>query len=212
MSHGPTRRLELARTDKTFTVPAFGPRCVCCNADAMGRTQTYDPSTSRVQAEAFEVPVCHECRRHALQTSSAATMQVSGLAVGGGAVALALMYLRQRPDDSFLKLTFVIGALISAATVIWIVASIRRARADAQLAGHHPGLVFSVGYGRALLDTSNDELANELLALNPTARELPTPVLWKSRVAAQLPQARVTKQATPPSELPPPKPDARGAN
>jgi hypothetical protein len=49
-----------------FIVPQFGKHCVCCNADAFGRTQEYDPSTDRLEAPKVPMPVCGACANHAL--------------------------------------------------------------------------------------------------------------------------------------------------
>src|SRR6185295_19364397 len=87
----------------TFIGPRFGTRCVCCNADAMGRTQDYDPSTDRVQAAPVSMPVCADCSDHALQTATEPILQASLLIVGFGVAALGIMYMQERPDDGFLR-------------------------------------------------------------------------------------------------------------
>src|SRR5690242_15609988 len=66
----------------SVVVPKFGPHCVCCNADTMGRTQGYDPSTDRIHVPAIAMPVCFACKDHALSTPFAPIMQALGVMVG----------------------------------------------------------------------------------------------------------------------------------
>ncbi len=176
----------------TFVAPRFGTTCVCCNGDAKGRTQDFDASTDRVQAPAVPMPVCEACKDHALQSTFASIMQVCLLFMGLGAIGLAIMYLRQRPHDDFLWGTGAVGVALFAVAVTWMIATARRTRRATE-AGHHPALAFSIAHGRTLLDTRNDQLADELLARNPNARRLPTPLLW--REARRVPAARVVPSA-----------------
>ena len=176
----------------SFIVPRFGTRCVCCNADAMGRVQMYDPSTDRVQAPPFAMPVCFDCKGHALQTATVPMLQACLLIVGGCLTGLGINYLRERPDDGFLKGMIGVGAAMTVAAIAWIFATWRRGKRE-RVPGHHPRLVFSVAHGRTLLDTANEELVVELLALNPSARVLPTPLLWRKARERRFPAARVVK-------------------
>ncbi len=177
----------------SYIVPRFGKRCVCCNADAMGRTQDYDPSTDRVQASSIAMPVCFDCKDHALQTATAAILQSSLLIVGVCAIGLGINYLTERPDDDVLTGSVAVGAVMTLAAIAWIAAAIRREKRERGLPGHHARLSFSIAHGRTLLDTSNETLVEELLALNPNARILPTPLLWRRRKERQLPTARAVK-------------------
>jgi hypothetical protein len=74
-----------------------------------------------------------------------------------------------------------------------IVRSRRRAR-RARDQGHHPGLEFSVIHGRTWLDTTNSVLVEDLLAHNPSAKVLPTPLLWRRANRRDAPNARVVKR------------------
>lgn len=171
----------------TFVVPRFGKTCVCCNIDTMGRTQDYDPSTDRIQAPSIQVPVCGECHKHALQTHTGPIMMGCLLVVGIAATALGFMKLDERPNDEFLYGMVVFGFAAVAATILWFVAVTRRQRAH-EREGHHPGLMFSVDFGTTL-NTSNDALADELVALNPGATRVATRADRK-----RLPRARVVKR------------------
>ena len=53
----------------TLVAPSFGRCCVCCNADAMGRVQDCDPTTERLTAAPVRMPVCLECKDHAMQSA-----------------------------------------------------------------------------------------------------------------------------------------------
>lgn len=179
----------------SFITPRFGRCCICCNADAMGRTQDYDPSNDRVTAPAVPMPVCSECQGHAMQTSFVPTLQVCLLFVGLSSAGLAGKYITERPDDPLLWAAVIAGLAMFGAAVLWLVATSRRNRRE-QVAGHHPRLVFSVGHGRTLLDTTNEELVRELLELNPSARVLPEPPLWRWQRRRQMPSARVVRSRT----------------
>lgn len=176
-----------------FTVPRFGTQCVCCSTETMGRTQDYDPSTDRVKAAPVAMPVCFACTDHALQTAFAPLVQACGVLVGLALTWLAIGYLRERPHDTFLWGAIAVGVAMVGASIAWIVAS-RRRKTRNHVAGHHPGLELSVGHGRTLLDTDNEQLVEELLALNPNARRLPTPMLWRMR-GEGLPAARAIAPA-----------------
>lgn len=176
-----------------FIAPRFGTRCVCCNADAMGRTQDYDPSTDRVQASAVPMPVCFACKDHAFQSQTAGIFQACMLIVGVCAIGLGYSYLGDRPDDGFLKGMIAVGAVLTITGIVWVAAAMRRERRERAMPGHHARLSFSVAHGSTLLDTSNDELVVEVLQLNPRARLLPTPLLWRRRKEWHLPAARAVK-------------------
>lgn len=192
----PRARIEFGRQiGKTFEVPKFGHECVCCNKHAMGRTQDYDPSTDRVQADSFPVPVCFDCRDHALQTATIPILQACSLIVGCSVTGLGIYYRGQRPDDSMTLGMILVGAIVALGAALWIWSSTKRERRERELAGHYPRLAFSVGHGRTLLDTTNGELVDRLLANNPRAERLPTPWLWRRQEAKELAQARVVTKA-----------------
>lgn len=155
-----------------FVVPRFGSGCVCCGASALGRTQDYDPSTDRVRAQPVPMPVCFECRGHALQTPAAAITQTALLLAGACGVALGLYYRGQRPDDEFLLGVIAVSLALTLAAVAWMVTTVRRQRRERALAGHHPHLVLGV-VGATVLTSTNEALIDELLGLNPDARRVP---------------------------------------
>jgi hypothetical protein len=155
-------------------VPKFGRECVCCNGDPQGRTQDYDASTDRVTAPTFAVPVCAACARHAMQTHTAPIIMGSLLVVGIAATALGIGKLSERPDDSFLQGMVVFGVALTLIATVWVTLAIRRDRRERAIGGHHPRLMFSIDHGAPRLITTNEQLANRLLELNPSARRLET--------------------------------------
>ena len=170
------------------TMPKFGPHCVCCNADTMGRTQDYDPSTDRIRMPAIAMPVCFACKDHALNPPFAPIMQALGGMVGIALAGAGIGFVAKRPHDPVLWGTAVVGTVLALASLAWARAT-RRRIAAARRDGHHPGLELSVQTG-TLLDTENEALVEELLALNPDAHRLPTPLLWRRR-GEGMPKARV---------------------
>jgi len=138
------------------------------------------------------MPVCFDCKDHALQTSTVPMLQAMGVLVGLALTGLATSYATQRPGDSFLYGMMVAGAALVVVSIAWIRATSRRKRA-ARTGGHHPGLEMSVATGATLLDTENETLVEELLVINPDARRLPTPLLWRLR-GEGMPRAKVVKR------------------
>lgn len=169
-------------------VPKFGPHCVCCSADAMGRTQDYDPSTDRIHVPAIAMPVCFACKDHALATPFAPIMQALGVMVGLALAGAGVGFASKRPHDPVLWGTAAVGTVLALASLAWARAR-RRRMAAARQGGHYPGLELSVQTG-TLLDTDNEALVEELLALNANAQRLPTPLLWRRR-GEGMPKARV---------------------
>jgi hypothetical protein len=86
----------------------------------------------------------------------------------------------------------VAGVLLVVLSVAWIRSSSAKCKRVAGN-GHYPGFEFSVVTGAPLVDTDNETLVEELLALNPRAHRLPTPLLWRLR-ADGLPKARLVKR------------------
>jgi hypothetical protein len=182
------QRIELA------SAPRFGGRCVCCSADTNGRTQDYevvDRPGPVLRATPVAMPVCGNCAGHALVSHFASLMQACMLAIGAIAIGLGITYLRERPDDAFLYGTIVVGVVLMAAAIAWLM-TVSRRDARARRRGHHPNLAFSVARGRTLLDSDNEELVVDLLARNPDARRLPTPLLWRRK--SPVPIARVNRR------------------
>ena len=179
-----------------FVVPSFGRCCVCCNADASGRLQACDPSTEELTATPVEMPVCIECKDHAIGSALAPRLQALLLTIGLVLVAVGALYLCQRPEDRFLWGMLAVGGAMIASGALWLRATVRRDRRE-RVAGHHARLMFSVGYGRMLLDTTNEELVRELVARNATARVLAEPPLWRWQRRRQMPVARVVRSREP---------------
>ncbi len=169
-------------------VPRFGAGCVCCGA-VTSRIQPYDPSTDRIHCEAIEVPVCGDCRGHAMLTPTGIILPASALLIGAIIGGLGVH------RDAAIMIA--IGAALVVAGLAWIAVTTVRARRWRR-AGHHPGLTMSVETGRCVLNTTNVALANELIANNPFARRRPG-----SGGRGQVPQARVVSPTTAPD------PDAR---
>jgi len=173
-----------------FTAPRFGRGCVCCNADPMGRTQQYDPSTDRIQADPIPMPVCFDCRGHALQTQFVPIMQACMLVVGISLGGLGIHYVSERPHDPMPAGMLAVGAVLLVGAIVWMVATHRRVKRE-RARGHHPGLMFVVGPGRTLLSSTNQTLVDELIALNPRARRQPSRRFGRKRI----PEARVVRSA-----------------
>lgn len=191
----PRSRVQLGHTIRNrFHAPVFGDECVCCNKHAMGRTQDYDPSTDRVTADSFAVPVCFDCKDHALQTHTVPILQACALLVGIAITYLGFHYRSERPDDSMTTGMAVVGILLTLGASFWIWKTHARDKRERELPGHFPRMTFSLGTGRALLDTTNGQLVDRLLAKNPVAKRLPTPLLWRKQEAKELAQARVVKR------------------
>jgi hypothetical protein len=189
----PVIELEPNR-DGTFRVPRFSKLCACCGADAMGRIESYDPSTDHVQATPIDVPVCHECRDHALLRPGAPIIYTCMLVAGGSMAGLCGYFGSKRPEDMFVWTMLVIAAVVALAGLVLLARAIRFERAERERPGHAPWLVFSVDSGRARLITTSDRLSDELLALNLDARRRPTRAEAK---AARIPGARVVKAGAP---------------
>lgn len=179
-----------------FVVPSFGPCCICCNADARGRKQDCEPSTERITEVPVQMPVCIECRDHAIQSTVAPRLQALMVVIGLLLFAVGACQLTQRRHDPVLWAMLVVGGAMFVAAMLWLRATVRRDRRE-HLAGHHARLGFSVAYGRMLLDTTNEELVRELLARNPTARLLAEPALWRWQRRRQMPAARVVRSREP---------------
>lgn len=174
-----------------FEAPKFGPHCVCCNADTQGRTQDYDPSTDRIRAAAVPMPVCIECKDHALSTPLAPIMQAIGVMMALALAGLGASYAT-KPLSHRIGLGMIgAGVLLLAISIVWIRATSRR-KQRGRIAGHFPGLEISLGSGATLLDTENETLVEELLALNEKARRMQTPLFWRLR-GEGMPKARVVE-------------------
>lgn len=180
----------------TFAAPRFGRGCVCCNADAAGRTHDPDPRSGCLLGAGVQMPVCLACKDHAVQAATVPRLQAVLMMLGLLLLAVAAGYLTQRPHDGFLWGMLAVSGTAFVAGVLWIRATSRRDRRE-QIAGHHPRLEFSIAYGRTLLDTTNEELVREVLAHNPSARVLREPPLWRWQRRRQLPAARVVRSREP---------------
>lgn len=165
-----------------FVVPRFGDECVCCNADAGGRTRTYDPSVDRARASTFPVPVCEACDRHALRSPVAGTWQVALVVCGAGAAGLGLMIRAEHADQRLVTGAFAAGGAMVALAIVWLVAGVVLRRLGRR-GGHHPGLVITVNRGCTVVATANEPLAARLLDRHRDAR----------LAGAKLPKAKVAR-------------------
>lgn len=152
----------------TFIVPRFGDACVCCNAETRGRVEKLNPSTDKIHAPSFSVPVCAACRDHAVQSELDVIMRVCGALVGGGLAILAVFKLQEHPGSGFFWGVSLVGGAISALALVSIVLRHHREK-RMKGGGHHPGLYCTLEYGTTTLVTSNPRVTDEVLSLNPTA-------------------------------------------
>lgn len=169
--------------------PRFGAGCVCCSV-VTSRTQHYDPSTDRIRCEAIEVPVCADCRGHAMVTPTGIILPALALLIGATVGGIGIHRASARPHDAATMI--VIGAALVVVALTWIGMATLRSRRWRR-AGHHPGLTIGVATGRCVLNTTNVALANELIATNPFARRRPG-----SGGRGQVPEARVVSPAAVP--------------
>ncbi len=169
-----------------FIKPIFGPTCVCCSA-ATQRTQLYDPSTDRIQADPIAVPVCVDCRAHAMVTPTVPIMLACAFLLGGVIGGLGIYRASVQPQHATIMIA--IGATLFVAGVAWSVAMAARTRRWRR-AGHHPGLTMSVTTGQCVLGTTNVALVDELVTANPFSRRRPG-----SGGRGQVPAARVVSGA-----------------
>lgn len=183
---------EAERSRARFIAPQFGTSCICCNAETHGRTRDFDPSTDRVRADVVPMPVCAACDRHAFVQPTTVILQTMVLILAALLGGASIYYMRIRPSDDFLKIMLAISVAVFALDLVWIGRGRRRAE-RARDDGHHPGLEFSVAYGRTWLDTTNPTLVEDLVARNPSARVLPTPLLWRRANRREAASARVVK-------------------
>ncbi len=156
-----------------FSFPAFqfGRRCFCCSADTHGETVDYDASTDRHRIPTIPVPVCAACKPHAKASNIAIEAGVPFLMASLAGVALAIMYLRERPEDSFLWGMLAVCSLLSMGIAAWFWATHRRNKELAH-AGHHADFSILVGSGVISFITTNRKFADELVTLNPGAKLL----------------------------------------
>jgi hypothetical protein len=191
---GPNREIlgedRYAIPDEAIAIPRFGTHCVCCGADARGRTDTFVAPTDQGAAVRVAMPVCWDCRDHALGSSARPAFAAVLLFVGAAIVGLAGYFLGKRHGSAWqtgMIITAVVVTVLGMALMIHAAVAERRRR---NRDGHFPGVVFRVASGSARLFTRNERLADELLALNPGARRTADPV---ERNAGRIPSARVVK-------------------
>jgi hypothetical protein len=139
-----------------------GDRCACCSAEAGGRRAPYD----LLHPNLFSVPVCSTCRGHAF--AGGAAVWIQGLLAAFGAAILLLAYLEHRhPFAATIFATF--GAVMLGAAAIWRGVE-QRALRRARDHGHHPHMVFEIGPGFTVVDTTNPVFVDTLLGEHKTAR------------------------------------------
>jgi hypothetical protein len=160
----------LFATHGDYPVPVFGERCVCCSAPT-DDTVSYDPSGDQQVAERLEVPCCDGCSEHLGRSHLAEQLAILALVVGGlGTLFMGGAAIVSGGEDVLLLGALACGIvpLSLGGAVLWL-----RDRRQRTLisSGHHP-LEIRVELGRCVIHTTNATLAEELLALNPTARRL----------------------------------------
>jgi len=145
--------------EATAPTVAAGTRCTCCNVPTT-RTQKLDASTDRIEVEPFDLPVCLDCKDHALRRTIVEAMMGIGLIVLGALGALGVM--NESP-------ALMIAGFAPAASLITFL-FLRRARRFAfARAGHHAGLEIGAHAGLTVVRTSNRRLVEELVARNGDA-------------------------------------------
>ena len=151
-------------------MPSFGDTCVCCAA-ATEETVAYDPSGEGLAAQRLEVPCCEPCSEHLGTSHTASNLAVLGIAVG----ALGTLTMGGAAIASGGEGAIVLGALacglVPMASGAVVLALIDRRHRQRIASGHHP-IDIRVGIGRCVIHTTNATLADELQALNPSARRL----------------------------------------
>lgn len=153
-----------------YPAPVFGETCVCCSAPT-DDTVAYDPSGDQQAAERLEVPCCDGCSEHLGTSHLVEQLAILALVVGGlGTLFMGGAAIVSGGEDVLLLGALACGIvpLSLGGAVLWLR---ERRRTTLIGSGHHP-LEIRVELGRCVIHTTNPTLAEELLALNPSARRL----------------------------------------
>jgi hypothetical protein len=140
--------------------PVFSRSCVCCDGDSYNRNQ--------IVAQGIEVPVCGFCHEHAIGTPRSAVWLAITVAVGAAMIAFGLSSLTRGGAGSA-GMMIGVGATFFGIAAVWGNWELRHRR-DLRHSGHHLGLAIEAGPSHTLVWTTNDRLADELVAANPGAR------------------------------------------
>jgi hypothetical protein len=159
-SHGNVARKGGLAGEDVVPIPEFGAARVCCNGDALGRTQRVELTApgGHFPADPVDVPICAACAEHAVERTGASMMAGAALCVGVPVAVLGFFFYD-------LPAVGVAGLAITTATVAWLLRS-RGARLARTRGGHHPGLSLLVAPRQCVVRTSNRAFAERVVAAN----------------------------------------------
>jgi hypothetical protein len=141
--------------------PVFSRACVCCDGDSYNRSQ--------IVAQVIEVPVCGFCHEHAIGTPRSALWLAITVVVGTAMIAFGLAGVTRGPGAATAGMLIGVGVTLFGIAAVWGRWELRHRR-DLRHSGHHLGLAIEAGPKHTLVWTTNDRLADELVAANPGAR------------------------------------------
>lgn len=154
-------------------IPKFSGKCVCCSADARENTAPYDiyaeRGRQRINGPPVPMPVCAECVPHALERTADDTRMISLLLLGIAVLVIGVFIAVNNDGDAFGWAVAVMGGLMSGAGGTYLAKQSAQQKRDKK-PGHFPGLKFVVFPGQSALNSDNEALIAELLALNPNGK------------------------------------------
>jgi hypothetical protein len=166
----------------------FGPRCVCCGADAGGATLGCNPATRAARAMRvlpMLVPVCHDCTAHALPSPRGTTLPGAFVIVG---LVLLVFGLVGRSGPFSATVLWLAGVIL---TISFAAMAFGRMRmSHLRKHGHHPGFEVTANRTGLLLDSSNATLIEDVLERNAHGEHRGTVESWRYR-DPRLPPARL---------------------
>lgn len=150
--------------------PVFGMTCACCNADARGRFKLSDNSIY-LDARDIRLPVCVDCKSHALVYANPKSFQMGGVAMG--AVLLFTVFSLGGPSAANKSVagTFWVAIAMIVASAIWYLLTRRRSARLRAMPGHHPQLSIAIKSTHGVIETTNEAFVEEFLAKNPGAKK-----------------------------------------
>jgi hypothetical protein len=156
----------------TVRLPRLPDRCVCCSQPAERERIRYHVSDEHVSAEPFELPLCRACQVHGLIEPDSRQRPFSLLMVGAAVLILAwLSWLEHGVLE--ISALFLVPGLWFVGIGMWRVYRLSRRRRAASLGNHHGDFGLRVSSGVTTIETTNDQLAADILAYNSDARERP---------------------------------------
>jgi hypothetical protein len=136
----------------------------------MGRILDYNPSTRRQGwAQSIPVPVCAECRDHAVLGSKGLSFAQTFATLGVVAAGYGVKLIGAMPHSALVFSLVTFGTIIALVSLLYILSHALRERSDRARPGHHPRMSIDVWDGTARITTTNRALGEELMALNPEA-------------------------------------------